>query len=138
MNHKLLEPSMGRLNSLIEGSGYSVHEDMSLYFFCDRNNKEIARSKKLRNLRPFIDPIISARNQMIAAGKDVDIRGIIRPTRQVTFTSPDGNATKRTYHILALVEWDRVVVKYFNVNAFVYEVIPMKSFVEWYIAGRLG
>jgi len=135
MNHKLLEPSMSRLNSLMEGSGYSIHEDIPKYVLCDRHNKEIARSKKLRSLRPFIDPIISERNQMVAAGKDVNIRLIIKPTRQVTFTSPD-DSTKRTYHILALVEWDRVVVKYFKFDAFVYEV--MKSFVDWYIAGRLG
>jgi hypothetical protein len=134
---KLCYPTMSRLNSLMEGSGYSLHEDMPPFVLCDRNNKEIARSKQLRHLRPFIDPLISERNQMVAAGKDVDIRGIIRPTRQVTFTNPDDNA-KKTCHILAIVEWDRVVVKYFELNAFIYEVIPMKCFVEWYIAGRLG
>ena len=137
MNQKPCKPSMGRLNSLMEGSGYSVHEDISQFVLCDRNNKEIVRSKKLTNLHPFVGSIISERNQMIAAGKDMDIRCIIKPTRQVTLTSPD-DSTKKTYHIIEIVEWNRVVVKYFNVNAFVYEVIPMKCFVEWYIMGRLG
>ena len=137
MNQKPCKPSMGRLNSLMEGSGYSILENESQYILCDPNTKEIVRSKNLRNLDLFVESILAERNQMIAAGKDMDIRCIIKPTRQVTLTSPD-DSTKKTYHIIEIVEWNRVVVKYFNVNAFVYEVIPMKCFVEWYIMGRLG
>jgi len=137
MNQKPSKPSMERLNYLMQGSGYFISENISQYVLCDRNNNEIVRSKKLENLDSFVESIIAERDQMIAAGKDFDIRLIIKPTRQVTFTSPD-DTTKRTYHILAIVEWDRVVVKYWSLNAFVYEVVPMKYFVEWYIAGRLG
>ena len=137
MSQKPWKPSIDRLNSLMEGCGYSVHEDISQFVLCDRNNKEIVRSKNLMNLHPFVESIISEHAQMHAAGKDMDIRCIIKPTRQVTFTSPDAS-TKMTYHVLAIVEWDRVVVKYWNVDSFTYEVITIKSFVEWYIAGRLG
>lgn len=137
MNLKPSHATMERLNRLIEGCGYSVYVNLSQYALCDRNNNEIARSKKLTNLHPFVGSIVAERDQMIAASKDVDIRSIIKPLRKVTFTSPDDNVTK-TYHILAIVEWDRVVVKYWNVKEFVFEVVPMQNFVEWYIMGRLS
>jgi len=138
MDARTPKVTAARLNGLMEGSGYSVYEDTSLYVLCDRNNREIARSKKLRNLRPFIDPIISEHNQMIAAGKNVDIRAIIKPTRQVKFTSLSTEDAPKTFHILAIVEWDRVVVKHWKVNEFMYEVIPMEYFVEWLVTGRLS
>jgi len=37
-----------------------------------------------------------------------------------------------------IVEWDRVIVKYWSFSEFVYEVIHMNCSVEWYIMGRLG
>lgn len=138
MDQKPCNLTMSRLNRLMEGSGYSIHENMSQYVLCDRNNNEIVRSKKLMNLHPFVESILAERDQMIAAGKDLDIRSIIKPLRQVKFTSPCTEDEPKTYHILDIVEWDRVVVKYWSLNTFVYEVIPMKCFVEWYIMGRLS
>jgi len=99
MNQKPCNPTMVRLNSLMEGSGYSISENTSQYILCDQNNKEIVRSKKLTNLHPFVESIAAEHEAMALAGKAVDIRSIIKPTRQVTFTSPD-DSTKRTYHIL--------------------------------------
>jgi hypothetical protein len=134
----LFNATKARLNRLMADSGYSIRENQSQYALCDRNDNEIVRSKKLSNLHPFVGSIVEERALMIAAGKEIDIRGIIKPLRKVTVTNQKAEDEPRTYHILAVVEWDRVVVKHWSANAFTYEVIPMKCFVDLYIAGRLS
>lgn len=134
-----MNANVNTLNRALSGSGYLILKWTSgIYVLSDPNSKEVVRSKKLGNLYPFVESIVKEHEAMMLAGKTVDIRAIIKPTRSVNFNAPSTEYESVTYHILAIVEWNRVVVKYWAGDHFEYDVIHMDWFVKWFCMGRLS